>query len=125
MYKTKKVVSCFVLYVLIFSLCACGKESKDNASVYEEAIGGLEDNELFAMIDTNAPLPVLLVTSQVFVDSTGKQASKSMTFLIVLISVIISILSAPNDIFLLHLVIWFHFLPDFQICRASAVPQIT
>ena len=81
-----------------------GIESTDN-DVYEETIGGLEDNELFAMIDTNAPLPVLLVTSQVFVDSTGKQASKSMTFLIVLISVIISILSAPNDIFLLHLVI--------------------
>jgi low affinity Fe/Cu permease len=101
-----------------------GIESTDN-DVYEETIGGLEDNELFAMIDTNAPLPVLLVTSQVFVDSTGKQASKSMTFLIVLISVIISILSAPNDIFLLHLVIWFHFLPDFQICRASAVPPIT
>ena len=79
-----------------------GIESTDN-DVYEETIGGLEDNELFAMIDTNAPLPVLLVTSQVFVDSTGKQASKSMTFLIVLISVIISILSAPNDIFLLHL----------------------
>ena len=75
MYKVKKVVSCFILYVLIFSLCACGKESKDNASVYEEAIGGLGDNELFAMIDTNAPQPVLLVTSQVYDDGMGKQAA--------------------------------------------------
>ena len=59
-------------------MCACGKDrgigSTDN-DVYEETIGGLEDNELFAMIDTNAPLPVLLVTSQVFDDGTGKQAS--------------------------------------------------
>lgn len=78
MYKVKKIVSCFILCALIFSLCACGKErgigSTDN-DVYEEIIGGLEDNELFAMIDTNAPLPVLLVTSQVFDDGTGKQAS--------------------------------------------------
>lgn len=96
-----------------------GIESTDN-DVYEETIGGLEDNELFAMIDTNAPLPVLLVTSQVFVDSTGKQASKSMTFLIVLISVIISILSAPNDIFLLHLVPFFTRFSNMQgICSTA------
>ena len=44
MYMTKKVVSCFVLCVLIFSLCACGKESKDNADIYGVTIGGLEDN---------------------------------------------------------------------------------
>ena len=75
MYKTKKVVSCFVLCVLIFSLCACGKESKDNADIYGETIGGLEDNELFVTIDTNAPLPVLLVTSQVYDEGTGKQAA--------------------------------------------------
>ena len=78
MYKVKKIVSCFILCALIFSLCACGKdrgiESTDN-DVYEETIGGLEDNELLAVIDTNAPLPILLVTSQVFDDGTGKQAS--------------------------------------------------
>ena len=75
MYKVKKVVSCFVLCVLIFSLCACGKESKDNADIYGVTIGGLEDNELFVTIDTNAPLPVLLVTSQVYDEGTGKQAA--------------------------------------------------
>ncbi len=78
MYKVKKIVSCFILCALIFSLCACGKDrgigSTDN-DVYEETIGGLEDNELLAVIDTNAPLPILLVTSQVFDDGTGKQAS--------------------------------------------------
>ncbi len=78
MYKVKKIVSCFIFCALIFSLCACGKERKTGSTdneVYEETIGSLEDNELFAMIDTNAPLPVLLVTSQVFDDGTGKQAS--------------------------------------------------
>lgn len=73
--KVKKVVSCFILCALILSLCACGKENKDNAAVYEETIGGLKDDELFVIIDTNAPLPVLLVTSQVYDDGTGKQAS--------------------------------------------------
>lgn len=73
--KAKKGISCFILCALILSLCACGKESEDNAAVYEETIGGLEDDELFVIIDTNAPLPVLLVTSQVYDDGTGKQAS--------------------------------------------------
>lgn len=75
MYKIKKCVSCFILCALILSLCACGKETKDNSAVYEETIGGLQDNELFVIIDTNAPLPVLLVTSQVYDNGTGKQAA--------------------------------------------------
>lgn len=75
MYKVKKIVSCFILCALILSLCACGKESEDPAAVYEETISGLEDDELFVIIDTNAPLPVLLVTSQVYDDGTGKQAA--------------------------------------------------
>lgn len=74
MYNIKKIISRFILCALIFSLCACGKESTDK-DAYEETIGGLEDNELFALIDTNAPLSVLLVTSQVFDDGTGKQAA--------------------------------------------------
>ncbi len=75
MYKVKKIVSCFILCALILSLCACGKESEDPAAVYGETIGGLEDDELFVLIDTNAPLPILLVTSQVYDDGTGKQVS--------------------------------------------------
>lgn len=73
--KAKKAVSCFVLCTLILSLCACGKESKNNADVYGETIAGLEDDELFATIDTNASLPVLLVTSQVYDDGTGNRAA--------------------------------------------------
>ena len=73
--KAKKIVSCFMLCALLLSLCACGKESKDTAAVYEKTIAGLKDDELFVVIDTNAPLPVLLVTSQVYDDGTGKQAA--------------------------------------------------
>lgn len=60
MYKTKKIILCFALCVLIFSLCACGDKSSDNAAIYGETIAGLEDNELFAIVDTNASSPVLL-----------------------------------------------------------------
>lgn len=75
MYKTKKTISCFILCAIVFSLCACGKGSKDNAAIYGETIGGSEDDELFAIIDTNAPLSVLLVTSHVYDDGKGKQAA--------------------------------------------------
>lgn len=75
MCKAKKAVSCFVLSMLIFLLCACGKESKNDENVYRETIGGLEDQELFAIIDTSASLPVLLVTSQVYDDGTGNQTA--------------------------------------------------
>ena len=75
MYKTKKIISCFAICVLIFSLCACGEKSSDNAAIYGETIAGLEDNELFAIVDTNASSPVLLVTSQVYDDRLGNQAA--------------------------------------------------
>ena len=75
MYKTKKIILCFALCVLIFSLCACGDKSSDNAAIYGETIAGLEDNELFAIVDTNASSPVLLVTSQVYDDGLGNQAA--------------------------------------------------
>ena len=75
MYKIKKIISCFALCVLIFSLCACGEKSSDNAAIYGETIAGLEDNELFAIVDTNASSPVLLVTSQVYDDRLGNQAA--------------------------------------------------
>ena len=59
MYKAKKFISYMALCVLIFSLCACGEKGSENAAIYGETVGGLEDNELFAIIDTNASLPVL------------------------------------------------------------------
>ena len=74
-YKAQKAVSCLLLCVIIFSLCACGEEGEDNAAIYGETIGGLQDDELFVIIDTNAPLPVLLATSHVYDDGTVKQAA--------------------------------------------------
>ena len=77
MCRLKRAISCIILCVLIVSLCACGKENKsdDNAAIYGETIRGLEDNELFAIIETNASHPVLLVTSQVYDDGMGNQAA--------------------------------------------------
>lgn len=75
MYKAKKFISYMALCVLIFSLCACGEKGSENAAIYGETVGGLEDNELFAIIDANASLPVLLVTSQVYNDGLGNQAA--------------------------------------------------
>lgn len=75
MYKTKKFILYIALCVLIFSLCACGEKGNDNAAIYGETVGGLEDNELFAIIDANTSLPVLLVTSQVYNDGLGNQAA--------------------------------------------------
>ena len=76
MCRLMRTISCIILCALIVSLCACGKDKKsdDNAAIYGETIGGLEDNELFAIIETNATHPVLLVTSQVYDDGMGKQA---------------------------------------------------
>ena len=62
MYKAKKFISYMALCVLIFSLCACGEKGSENAAIYGETVGELEDNELFAIIDTNASLPVLNYT---------------------------------------------------------------
>ena len=61
MYKTKKFISYMALCVLIFSLCACGEKGSENAAIYGETVGELEDNEL--------------VTSQVYNDGLGNQAA--------------------------------------------------
>lgn len=76
MRKISRVAACWVLGILIFALCACGKEneSDNNAAIYGETIGKLEDNELFSIIDTNASLPILLVTSQVYDDMENQVA---------------------------------------------------
>lgn len=77
MCRLKRTISCIILCALIVSLSGCGTENKsdDNAAIYGETIGGLDDNELFAIIETNAFHPVLLVTSQVYDDSMGNQAA--------------------------------------------------
>lgn len=75
--KIKKFVAGLIICASIFSLFACGAESESQniAAIYGETISELEDNELFAIVDTNAALPVLLVTSQIYDDGMGNQAA--------------------------------------------------
>ena len=56
---------------------AGGATSSEYVDVYGEAIRNLKENELFAIIETNAPLPVLLVTSEdmTFDDISGDRAT--------------------------------------------------
>lgn len=73
----KKVALYLVLCMLAGSVFGCGKEtpSNTNTEIYGKTIGGLEDDELFAIIETNASLPVLLVSSQVYDDGLENRAT--------------------------------------------------
>ena len=77
MCKIKRIISWTVLCALIFSLCSCRTRNKSDyySEIYGTTIAGLEDDELFAIIEINASTPVLLVTSQVYDDGWGNQAS--------------------------------------------------
>lgn len=77
MYKIKSIISCIVVCALTVSLCSCGNKNKSEAyaAMYGATIGGLEDDELFAIVETNASSPVLLVTSQFYDDGSGNQAA--------------------------------------------------
>lgn len=56
---------------------AGGATSSEYEDIYGEVIRNLKENELFAIIETNAPLPVLLVTSEdmTFDDISGDRAT--------------------------------------------------
>lgn len=74
MYEPKRILIFLMLSALLLSLYACGKES-NYADIYGETVSKLADDELFAIIDTNAPLSVLLVTSHAYDDGRGNQAA--------------------------------------------------
>lgn len=57
----------------IFVLAGCTK--RDNAEIYGETIANLEDEELFAIVETEAKLPVLLATDAYYDDGNGNQAA--------------------------------------------------
>ena len=77
MYKIKKTVSCIIFCMSVILLCSCGNKNKSDeyAAIYQTTIAGLEDNELFAVIETNASSPILLVSSEVYDDGWGNQAA--------------------------------------------------
>lgn len=43
MYKTKKIISCLTLCVLLFSLCACGEKSSEGAVTNNESEASQEN----------------------------------------------------------------------------------
>ena len=77
MYKIKTAASCIAVCVLTVFLCSCGNKNKSEeySEIYGATIAGLQDDELFSIVETNAPSPVLLVTSQYYDDGAGNQAS--------------------------------------------------
>lgn len=77
MYKIKTAISCMVVCALTVLLCSCGNKNKSEeyAAMYGEEIAGLQDDELFAIVEINASSPVLLVTSRYYEDGAGNQAS--------------------------------------------------
>lgn len=79
MRRLKRIVLCLVVCALTFSFIACGKEDKsnENQEIYGKTISGLEDDQLFAIIEINLPFPVLLVSSQFYDDGHGNQAALS------------------------------------------------
>lgn len=74
MYKPKRIIIFLMLSALLISLYACAKDS-NTADIYTKTISELKADERFAIIDTNAPLPVLLVTSNAYDDGNGNQAA--------------------------------------------------
>lgn len=73
----KRIISCLAVCALAVSLCACGEENKSDAysALYGETIAGLQDDELFAIVEIGAASPVLLVTDAVYDDGNGNQAA--------------------------------------------------
>lgn len=75
--KKKSILLCLIVCVLTVSLCSCGNKNEDHTAMYGETIDSLEDNEFFAIIETNTSSPVLLITSQDYVydDVSGNRAA--------------------------------------------------
>lgn len=77
MSKLNRVVLVLCVCFAAFTLYACGKEpaGSSNEAIYGKTVGGLQDDELFAVIEAGAASPILLVTSQVYDDGHGNRAA--------------------------------------------------
>ena len=73
MKRWKRVILYMVVIVTALLLPGCGKQNKNE--IYTDTIAKLDDDELFALVETDARYPVLLVTSQYYEDGQGNQAS--------------------------------------------------
>ena len=73
MKRWKRVILYMVVIVKALLLPFCGQQNKNE--IYTDTIAKLDDDELFALVETDARYPVLLVTSQYYEDGQGNQAS--------------------------------------------------
>lgn len=68
-----KIILYTIVIAAVLLLPGCRKQNKNE--VYTDTIARLDDDELFALVETDAKYPVLLVTSQYYEDGWGNQAS--------------------------------------------------
>ncbi len=69
----KKFLPYLVLMWGVCLLWGCAKQ--DNGDIYGDTIAGLGDEELFALVETEAKQSVLLVTDSYYEDGNGNQAA--------------------------------------------------
>lgn len=69
--------------IIVSSLSACGKTAGEDGSdifgVYGDTVAGLEGQKYYAVVETNAENPVLLVTNSCYDDEKGNQVSMDAT----------------------------------------------
>ena len=68
--SVKKIICRAAALAAVLCLTACGKKKESN--VYGPTIAGLEDEELFALVEIGADSPVLLVTDQYYDDGVNQ-----------------------------------------------------
>ena len=72
--RFKKILANTVIVVSLLLTAACGSKENINENLYGAAIANLADDELFAIIDTNAKNPVLLATNMTYSDEVNEVA---------------------------------------------------
>ncbi|MDE6608226.1 MAG: hypothetical protein K2K54_10805 [Lachnospiraceae bacterium] len=74
-----KIKTILMTAIIVFLLPACGNAVRENRSdvsgVYGDTVAGLEGQKYYAVVETNAKNPVLLVTDSCYEDEKGTQVS--------------------------------------------------
>ena len=72
--RFKKILAGAMIGATLLTTAACGGKENTNENLYGTAIANLADDELFAIIDTNAKNPVLLATDMTYTDEVNEVA---------------------------------------------------
>lgn len=72
--RFKKILAGPVVGATLLLIAACGGKENTNENLYGMAIANLADDELFAIIGTNAKNPVLLATNLTYSDEVNEVA---------------------------------------------------